>query len=185
VEHGLVATRGDEVVLLLPGEEPGAVARRVAKELGASLGVAATAGAAGPVVGFEGVAAAFQEAQRCTDALLALGRRGDAASSDELGFVGLLVGDNRDVVGFLTSALGPVLDYDARRGTGLVQTLETYFSTGGSLSRTAERLHIHVNTVTQRLDRIAHLLGENWHEPERALELQLALRLHRLRTPPG
>ncbi|GAA2105558.1 helix-turn-helix domain-containing protein [Actinomadura alba] len=184
VERGLVAIRGDEMVLLLPGEEPGVVARRVAKELGASLGVAATAGAAGPVIGFDRVAAAFQEARRCTDALLALGREGDAASAEELGFVGLLVGDNRDVVGFLTSTLGPVLDYDARRGTGLVQTLETYFGSGGSLSRTAERLHIHVNTVTQRLDRIGHLLGENWQEPDRALELQLALRLHRLRTPP-
>ncbi|MCW2903236.1 MAG: putative transcriptional regulator, PucR family [Streptosporangiaceae bacterium] len=183
VEHGLVATRGDEVVLLLPGQDPGAVARWVAKELGGSLGVAATAGSAGPITGFDRVAAAFQEAQRCTDALIALGRRGEAASSEELGFVGLLVGDKRDVRGFLASALGAVLDYDTRRGTGLVQTLETYFSTGGSLSRTAERLHIHVNTVTQRLDRIGQLLGPDWQEPDRALELQLALRLHRLRLP--
>jgi DNA-binding PucR family transcriptional regulator len=66
-----------------------------------------------------------------------------------------------------------------------VQTLEIYFGSGGSLSRTAERLHIHVNTVTQRLDRIGQLLGENWQEPDRALELPLALRLHRLRTPPA
>ncbi|MFD0536439.1 helix-turn-helix domain-containing protein [Actinomadura luteofluorescens] len=48
------------------------------------------------------------------------------------------------------------------------------------MSRTAERLHIHVNTVSQRLDRIARLLGDDWQAPERALELQLALRLHRL-----
>jgi sugar diacid utilization regulator len=42
-------------------------------------------------------------------------------------------------------------------------------------------LHVHVNTVTQRLDRIAKLLGPGWNFPDRALELQLALRLHRLR----
>jgi DNA-binding PucR family transcriptional regulator len=41
-------------------------------------------------------------------------------------------------------------------------------------------MHIHVNTVTQRLDRISKLLGDGWQEPERALEIQLALRLHRL-----
>jgi DNA-binding PucR family transcriptional regulator len=34
--------------------------------------------------------------------------------------------------------------------------------------------------VTQRLDRIAQLLGEDWQEPDRALEIQVALRLHRL-----
>ncbi|MFD0850951.1 PucR family transcriptional regulator, partial [Actinomadura adrarensis] len=120
------------------------------------------------------------EAQRSADALIALGRTGDGASAGELGFVGLLIGDDRDVSGFLTSALGPVLDYDARRGTTLVKTLEDYFGTGCSLSKTAERLHIHVNTVTQRLDRIGRLLGEDWQTPNRALELQLALRLHRL-----
>ncbi|MFB4311786.1 helix-turn-helix domain-containing protein [Actinomadura sp. GTD37] len=180
VEKGLAATRAEEIVLLLPGDRPGDAARRVAKELGASLGGPATVGAAGPVRGPAAVASAHREAQRCADALLALGRGGDGAGASELGFVGLLIGDDRDVAGFLASALGPVLDYDERRGTALVQTLESYFGAGGSLSRTAERLHIHVNTVSQRLDRIARLLGDDWQAPERALELQLALRLHRL-----
>lgn len=180
VEHGLAAARGDEIVLLLPGERAGDTARRVAKELGASLGRPATVGAAGPVDGPSGIAAAHLEARRCADALLALGRRGDGAGSSELGFVGLLIGDGRDVPGFLDGTLGPVLGYDERRGTALVRTLDAYFGSGGSLSRTAERLHIHVNTVSQRLDRIARLLGEDWQSPERALELQLALRLHRL-----
>ncbi|WP_182877665.1 helix-turn-helix domain-containing protein [Microbispora sp. H10670] len=196
--HGLAAARGDEVVLLLPGDRPGALARRVAAELTASLGRPATAGAApaaGPgadsVAGQTGeaggrpvtsVAAAYAEARRCAGALVALGRTGDGASAEELGFVGLLVGERREVAGFLSGVLGPVLDYDARRGTALVTTLTAYFGTGGSLSRTAEALHIHVNTVTQRLDRVGQLLGVDWQEPDHALEIQLALRLHRLRT---
>jgi hypothetical protein len=182
VRHGLAAARGDEVVLLLPGAAPGPEARAVARELGACLGEAATAGAAGPLTPPAGVADAYEEADRCAGALLSLGRTGDGASSDELGFVGLLIGEGRDVPAFLESALGPVLAYDERRGTALVQTLETYFSSGGSLSRAAERLHIHVNTVTQRLDRVGQLLGDDWQSPDRALELQLALRLHRLGT---
>ncbi|MEV0969012.1 helix-turn-helix domain-containing protein [Microtetraspora glauca] len=181
--HGLATTRGDEVVLLLPGDKPGAVARRVARELSSSLGRPATAGAAraaGTVS--SAVSAAYREAQRCADALIALGRSGHGASAEELGFVGLLMGEGRDVSGFLTSALGPVLDYDGRRGTALIRTLTAYFGAGGSLSRTADALHIHVNTVTQRLDRVAQLLGPDWQEPERALEIQLALRLYRLRS---
>ncbi|GGO17857.1 helix-turn-helix domain-containing protein [Microbispora bryophytorum] len=184
--HGLATARGDEVVLLLPGDRPGALARRVAAELSASLGRPATAGAApasGPASGpVAAVASAYSEARRCAGALVALGRTGDGASAEELGFVGLLVGERREVSGFLSGAIGPVLDYDARRGTALVKTLNAYFGTGGSLSRTAEALHIHVNTVTQRLDRVGQLLGEDWQEPGRALEIQLALRLHRLRT---
>ena len=42
-------------------------------------------------------------------------------------------------------------------------------------------LHVHPNTVSQRLDRVADLLGSDWREPGRALDLQLALRVHRLR----
>ncbi|AQZ71272.1 diguanylate phosphodiesterase [[Actinomadura] parvosata subsp. kistnae] len=179
LRHGLAAGRADEVVLLLPGDDAGGLAQRVARELTASLHSPATAGAsrAGDPAN---VAAAYQEARRCAEALIALGRAGDGASASELGFVGLLVGDGRDVPGFVARTLGPVIDYDARRGTALVDTLAAYFGTGGSPSRTAEAMHIHVNTVTQRLDRIGKLLGEGWPAPERALEIQLALRLHRL-----
>jgi hypothetical protein len=42
-----------------------------------------------------------------------------------------------------------------------------------------------VNTVAQRLERLTALLGAGWQRPERALDLQLALRLHRLRSPAG
>ncbi|MFI7444351.1 helix-turn-helix domain-containing protein [Nonomuraea indica] len=180
LRHGLAAGRADEVVLLLPGEHAGELARRVAAELSASLGAAATAGAAVACGRSPDVATAHREARRCAEALIALGRAGDGAGAAELGFVGLLIGEERDVPGFVHSALGPVIDYDARRGTALADTLAAYFGTGASPSRTAEALHIHVNTVTQRLDRVTRLLGDGWTEPERALEIQLALRLHRL-----
>ncbi|MFF0577245.1 helix-turn-helix domain-containing protein [Streptosporangium saharense] len=183
LNRGLAAQRGDEVVLLLPGDDPGALARKVAAELGAGLGRPATAGACGPVRGPAEVAEAHQEARRCADALVALGREGEGAGVADLGFVGLLVGGGRDIEAFLAATVGPVLDYDARRGTALVRTLTAYFGSGCSLSRTAEALHIHVNTVTQRLDRVAQLLGPGWQAPDRALEVQLALRLHRLSTP--
>ncbi|MFD1545462.1 helix-turn-helix domain-containing protein [Nonomuraea guangzhouensis] len=176
LRHGLAAGRAGEVVLLLPGGDAGAVAQRVAAELSASLHTPATAGASRK----SDVAAAYQEARRCAAALIALGRTGDGASASELGFVGLLIGDVRDVPGYVGSVLGPVVEYDARRGTVLADTLAAYFGSGGSPSRTADAMHIHVNTVTQRLDRIGKLLGDGWLEPERALEIQLALRLHRL-----
>ncbi|WP_241661104.1 helix-turn-helix domain-containing protein [Thermomonospora catenispora] len=180
--HGLFQVQGAEIVLLLPGEEPGEVARGVARELGQSLGAPATAGAAGPVTALEPLTEVYEEAGRCVDALLALGRRGAGAGAAELGFIGLLIGRDNDVAGFIESTLGPVLDYDAKRGTELVATLDAYFGCGGALSKTASRLHIHTNTVTQRLERVGRLLGPGWQEPERALELQLALRLHRLST---
>ncbi|WP_373430719.1 helix-turn-helix domain-containing protein [Streptomyces sp. B3I8] len=50
-------------------------------------------------------------------------------------------------------------------------------------ARSADRLHVHPNTVTQRLDRVRRLLDLDWSDPERTLDLQLALRLHRILRP--
>lgn len=52
-----------------------------------------------------------------------------------------------------------------------------------SQARAKEVLHVHVNTVVQRLERIGRLLGPDWQSPDRALELQLALRLHQVSVP--
>jgi DNA-binding PucR family transcriptional regulator len=175
---GLAAGRPGRIVLVLPGEDPGGAARAVVKELGRSFDSRPVAGSAGPVQDPSGYAATYRDADRVASALLALGRGGEGASAAELGFVGLLLGDSRDVAGFVERSIGPLLDYDRRRGTALTQTLMTYFATGGGLARAAQALHVHVNTVTQRLERIAALIGADWQRPDRALELQLALRLH-------
>ncbi|MFI9508830.1 helix-turn-helix domain-containing protein [Nocardia sp. NPDC052566] len=179
--HGLAATRGDHTVLLLPGADPTATAREVARDLTAAVETSATVAGAGPVDLPAAAPAAYREARRCVQVLHALGKQGSAASVRTLGFVGLLISQGADVLSFLDSTLGPVVDYDRRRGAPLIHTLETYFATGASLSNSAKRLHIHVNTVTQRLERITGLLGEGWQHPDRALEIQLALRLHRVR----
>jgi hypothetical protein len=179
VRGGLAGVHDGRVVVCLPDVAPGAAAESVRAELRSAAG-AVTAGGAGPATGPEALAAAATEATRCVATLVALGRTGQSASAEELGFFGLLVGDRRDVGGFVRATLAPVLDYDAKRGTDLVATLRAWFDAGGSPARAAEALRVHVNTVTQRLDRVARLLGKDWSSPDRALEIQLALRLLRL-----
>ncbi|RAJ66911.1 PucR-like helix-turn-helix protein [Streptomyces sp. Amel2xB2] len=185
--HGLAAARDGGIVLLLPlpdGGTPSRTAQDIAAELGLSAGAPVTVGAsvpvAEPVARPGAVAAAYPEARRCVDALRLLGRSGQGAAAEDFGFIGMLLTDSRDVGSFVRRTLGPVLDYDARRGTDLVATMDAYFACGMSPARAKDELHVHVNTVAQRLERVARLLGDDWQSPERALETQLALRLHRL-----
>ncbi|MFC1418084.1 helix-turn-helix domain-containing protein [Streptacidiphilus cavernicola] len=180
------AEQGGTVVLLLPhdGADPGEAARDAAARFSQLLGAPVTVAASGPSCGPPALVAAHAEALRCLRALQLLGRGGDGACAADLGFLGILLGDGHEVDGFVAATLGPLLEYDGRRRTELVHTLSAYFANGGSLTRTKEELHLHINTVVQRLDRVQALLGADWNSPERALELHLALRLHRLSGHP-
>ncbi|WP_431774432.1 helix-turn-helix domain-containing protein [Streptomyces cucumeris] len=192
--HGLAAARDGGTVLLLPlaeGRTADALARRTARQLGTALHAPVTVGASAPVPGPAAhpaeVASAYAEARRCLAALRVLGRAGEGAAAEDFGFLGLLLGGTRDgapdgarVRDFVHRTIGAVLDYDTRRGTDLVRTMDAYFASGMSPARTKDELHVHVNTVAQRLERVGRLLGPDWQSPSRALEIQLALRLHRL-----
>ena len=175
----LVGLHAEQVVLLVADDTP-RLAQKLAADLASTVDAPVTVGASVPVRGPVALAAAAAEAARCVRTLLDLGRAGQGAALSDLGFVGQLLGDRTDLGGYVRATLGPVLDYDGRRGTDLVRTLEAYFECGTNLTRAKEQLHVHVNTVVQRLDRISSLLGEDWQQPDRALEIQIALRLHRL-----
>jgi DNA-binding PucR family transcriptional regulator len=53
------------------------------------------------------------------------------------------------------------------------------------VQRTAHELHIHVNTLYQRLDSITDLFGDLWRTPQHSLALRLAQEITDLaaRTP--
>jgi sugar diacid utilization regulator len=183
--HGLSTERRGAVVLVVPLDNPHEAAHMVCAELTGALSAPVTAGASAAIDRPEQVPAARREAMRCLETLEALGRAGEGASAAEFGFLGVLLGDRRDVKPFVRRTIGAVLDYDEARGTELVGTLEAYFSNDRNLARTREALHIHVNTVTQRLERITTLLEDGWQQPDRSLEVQIALRLHRISRPPA
>lgn len=180
---GVVGEHDGTVVALVAGDDPGALSHTLAARL--RRGGPVTVAGVGPLRGVDEVAAAYPEAVRTVNALVALGHRGRGAAAADLGFAGLIVGSDPDVAAYVNRVLGAVLGYDQARGTDLVGTLEAYFAAGGSPRHAATALHVHVNTVAQRLERITALLGPYWQQPGEALELQLALRLRHLLAPTG
>lgn len=178
---GLMKVREGCVTLLIPGEDPLAAATAVSGELTPLVGHPVTIGAAGPVSDPDRVAQTHREALSCLEALTELGNTGCVATPQQMGFLGVLLSETHGVGDYVESVIGPVLAYDAQRFTELTRTLDAYFASSSSPTRAASALHVHPNTVSRRLERIAELLGADWQDPERALEIQLALRLHRTR----
>jgi len=178
---GLGGDHDGLAVLVVPGAEPleaGSALRARIRAAGGSATVGVVAAGAGP----RAVAAAYEEARACLTTLRTLGRHGEVSDPAGLGVARLVLGDSgpEALAAFVTATIGPVLDYDARRGTELGETLEAWFASGARPAETAKALHIHPNTVAQRLDRVTRLLGDGWRDPRRGLDLQLALRLNRL-----
>ncbi|MFE7053575.1 PucR family transcriptional regulator [Streptomyces californicus] len=57
----------------------------------------------------------------------------------------------------------------------LLETLETFLAHNGSWARTAEALHLHVNTVHYRVQRIEQLTGRDLARLDHRLDLRAAL----------
>ncbi len=178
--RGWSAAHAGRVVVLLPTDvdRARAAVARLATHDTASPTTGLASGEGGP----EGVRSAHEEARQTAALLLALDRAGTCATSDELGLYRSLFSSSgrAGLATFIASTVGPLHDYDAQHQRDLAATLETYLEQARHHARTCEVLHIHPNTLYQRLDRVTEVLGPGWKEPDRALELQVALRLHRL-----
>ena len=141
-----------------------------------------TTGYSDAVVGVTGVQAAYKEAKACVSALLAMDRVGEAAAAEDLGPYRFLLSQagKADAVRFVKRTVGPLMAHDEARGTELLRTTDAFLTNGRQHAATAAKLQIHPNTLYQRLERIAALLGDDWREGDRALDVQMALRIHRL-----
>lgn len=78
---------------------------------------------------------------------------------------------------FEARLLNPLHDYDRTHGADLVRTLETYLRNNGSWTRCAEQLHLHVNSVRYRVQRIEDLTGRDLSLLEDQVDFFLALHL--------
>ena len=81
-----------------------------------------------------------------------------------------------DIKGVLAE-LRSLRQYDAENGTQLTETVAMLLSNKGSIGDTVSKLHIHRNTLRQRLQRVEQLLGHSFEEAGDWLPTGIAARL--------
>jgi purine catabolism regulator len=180
--------RDDGVLCYLPLPNHGQRPREVAEQLRARLaddvpGVLLALGKEAPTV------AAWARSLREAEQALLLGRQLlDPARVLDFGDLGVyrllaLLRESPELWEFYRATLAPLADYDRLQDAELLKTLEAFFANLGNLTRTAEALHVHRNTLLYRLGRIKEICGQNLEDAEERLALWLALKAHRvLRT---
>ncbi|MDP9905660.1 helix-turn-helix domain-containing protein [Arthrobacter bambusae] len=179
----LCAIHHDRIVVLLPTslESPAVETTTTEKirKMAASRRPRATATAVsrGPIRGLSMYPRAYRSAAGALNMLALAGRTDTSVTFDDLGLVGLLLqlDDSSQLLRYADRALGPVRSHDETRGTELLKTLRTYFSSGQINIDTARLLQVHPNTVAQRLRRIQTLTNKDLSRPDHAMDLAAAL----------
>jgi DNA-binding PucR family transcriptional regulator len=126
----------------------------------------------------DALAGAVEEARFACRLAEARGVPVSVVTADEVSSHVLLLASVPDEVRrtFAGRVLGRVLEYDARTGAGLLETLQVFLDCSGSWTRTAEALHVHVNTVRYRIERVEQLTGRDLGRLEDRVDVFLALR---------
>jgi len=129
-----------------------------------------------------GLITSAAEARAAAGAMRARGRSNTATAFDGLGLRRTLVEwyASHTARSAVDAVLAPLDRMGGAKAEAAIRTLRAYLDNHGSLSRAADELHLHRNSVAYRVDRIFAELDVDLENPDDWLLLQLACRARSL-----
>jgi sugar diacid utilization regulator len=120
----------------------------------------------------------YQEAKVALEIGRFLGKGERLTFFDELGAIRLFYNQReQDLKDFFTEVLGVVLKYDQQHEGSLLLTLWYYFIAQGDISKAAESLYVHVNTMRYRMRKVEELVGGSLDDQELRFNVYAALKV--------
>ena len=162
-EHVLALTEGDRVAGLAP---------RAAEPPSPGKGLIVV----GDVTARDGLGAAIDELRVIAELAESRGVRG-RVEPEEFALELLLLAAPRHATEIAHRVLDPLRTAEAGRSTELLTTIDAFLDCGLDRRRTAERLHVHPNTLDYRLKRIRELTDLDVRNPQHVALLVLALKV--------
>jgi hypothetical protein len=166
----------EDPVALVAGAEPAELTmsvRSVVDFLTPGLGGAVRIGVSDRVRGADGLIAGVAAARAVAATVDGIG----VAGPEQLSSHALLLAavPPRLRATYRERVLGALLEHDRVHRTELVKTLAAYLECSGSWSRCASLMHVHVNTLRYRIERIEALTGRDLRSLADQADLLLAL----------
>jgi DNA-binding PucR family transcriptional regulator len=127
-----------------------------------------------PYPGGYGIARSYEEAREALTMSLRLQLETPVVHAEDLLIYRVLLRDQPAIADLVQTVVAPLAK--ARGGPApLLETLDSYFSTGCVLTETARKLHLSVRAVTYRLQRIATLTGYDPTDPAQRFAIHAAV----------
>lgn len=101
---------------------------------------------------------------------------------DELGIYKILCQDHLEdeLARFYETTLKVLDDYDKKKSTELVKTLEAYFESNGNLKKMSDNLFTHYNTILYRVQRIKEITNMDLEDSNDRLNLEVSLKIKKI-----
>lgn len=164
----LMLRRVPTLVILLRDRDHDLAGLRAEVEPSAAIGVSGALGR--PARAADAVREAVWALRAASGASAALVRYGEGSPSH---FLPRGIGEARDAA---MQVLGPLLEYDARRGADLVRSLRVFLEHDRSWQEAAQALHVHKQTLVYRMRRVEDLTHRRIGRTDAIAELWLALK---------
>jgi GAF domain-containing protein len=147
------------------------------------LGATVTFGISAPTETLEQLGVGLAEAREALTAGARLRPAGGVFTLDDVGHQLLLsrTADLATVRDRYSLAVETIAEYDRVKRASLIETLSVFLDLR-SRNEAARALYVHRNTLGQRLQRIEYLTGIDLADSEEWFPLQLALKIHHVRT---
>lgn len=134
-------------------------------------------------MGIENIYESFTTASKAASIQTVRKRENAVLPYEELGISKLLMEiDSRSCMAndFYCETIKPLVEYDKRNGTDLVNFLRLYFEHSGRIKEIGEELYMHRNSVNYKVNKISEIVGRDLSDTYDRSELLVALRLFEL-----
>lgn len=82
-----------------------------------------------------------------------------------------------ETIKFYKETIQKLEEYDERKSTDLVKTLNSYFDNNGNIKKISDSMYTHYNTIVYRLNRIQEITNLNLDNRDDRLRLEIALKI--------
>jgi sugar diacid utilization regulator len=181
----LLGIRLGDLVALYPVADPDDLhrVRHDCQALAHALTINVSIGISDRHHGLPQIATAFAEAREAVQIAAGTGIHNRPITLEEV-LVDHMLRASPHAQRLLHNTLKPLTDYDQQHHADLLQTLNAYLTNDTNLTKTAQQLTVHPNTIVYRLRRIQHLTGRDPRTTNELLILYLALKLTELKPEP-
>lgn len=186
----IYATRGEELIIIVPVKNEGEQVRKYWENFYAYIENvfsdsnnvnAVLLGIGGKTANIDDYYLAYQQAKQAITVISNTHQQEGMALYDELGAYTLLYSlkDRSEALLFLVKHLGGILNQE-NKSTDLLQTLRAYLYNNGSIKETSKDLFVHRSTLQYRIEKMQSLLNINLMDAETRFNLMLAIKLYDL-----